>query len=104
MFIMSALAHNDWVHIETRRGVYVLPQSGVLVHAQLTKNLNAAGHSEDPTTPGLWTHKWRPVIFTLVVDDFGVEHVGEKHAQHLIQTLQTHYNVTEDWSGKKFSQ
>ena len=37
-----------------------------------------------------------------MVDDFGVEHVGEKHAQHLIQTLQTHYNVAENWSGNKF--
>ena len=37
-----------------------------------------------------------------MVDDFGVEHRGEKHAQHLIQTLQTHYDVAEDWSGNTF--
>jgi len=22
-------------------------------------------------TPGLWRHEWRPITFTLVVDDFG---------------------------------
>ena len=36
-------------------------------------------------------------MFTLVVDDFGVEHVGEKHAKHLIATLKENYNVAEDW-------
>jgi hypothetical protein len=41
-------------------------------------------------------------MFTLVVDDFGVEHVGIKHAQHLIDTLSHHYDVTTDWSGAKF--
>ena len=73
---LHTLSHNDWVCVETRRGAYGLPQAGVLAHAQLTKHLNQAGHSESPTTPGLWNHKWRPIIFTLVVDDFGVEYVG----------------------------
>ena len=27
--------------------------------------------------------KWRPIQFCLVVDDFGVEYVGKKHADHL---------------------
>ena len=40
-----------------RRGVYGLPQEGVLVHDELTKRLNQAGCSEAPTTPGLWNHK-----------------------------------------------
>jgi hypothetical protein len=28
-------------------------------------------------TPGLWTHKTRPILFSLVVDDFGVKYVGK---------------------------
>jgi hypothetical protein len=32
------------------------------------------------------------------VDDFGVKYVGKEHADHLIQTLQTHYTITQDWS------
>ena len=90
------------MHAETRRGACGLPQAGVLSHAQLTKHLNQVGYFEPPTTPGLWNHKLRPIVFTLVVDYFSVEHVGEKHAQCLIQTLQTHYDVAEDWSGNKF--
>jgi hypothetical protein len=39
----------------------------------------------------------------LLVDDFGIEYVGEKHALHLKSTLQEHYTITEDWEGKKFA-
>ena len=90
---LHELAHNDWAHAETRRGAYGLPPAGVLSHDQLTKHLNQAAHFEAPTTPDLWTHKWRPIIFTLVVYDFGVECVGDEHANNLIHTLQTHYDV-----------
>ena len=38
-------------------------------------------------SPGFWTHDWRPVQFTLVVDDFGVKYVGEEHAIHLKNTI-----------------
>ena len=46
-------------------------------------------------------HKWRPVMFCLTVDDFGIEYVGKNHAQHLLATLQEHYTLTIDWEGKK---
>ena len=36
-------------------------------------------------TPGLWRYVTRPVQFTLVVDDFGVNYVGKEHADHLIK-------------------
>ena len=59
------------MHVEIRRGTYGLPRAGVLDHTQLTKHLNQVGCSEAPTTLGLWNQKWRPIIYTLVVDDFG---------------------------------
>ena len=55
---LHSLAHDGWVCVEIRQGAYGLPQAGVLAHAQLTKHLNAAGHSDAPTIPGMWTHKW----------------------------------------------
>ena len=54
---LHVLAHNDWLCVEIRRGVYGLPQTGVLACAQLTKHLNQAGHSEAVTTSGLWNRK-----------------------------------------------
>ena len=57
---------------------------------------------EAATTPGLWRHKWRPIQFCLLVDDFGIKYVGEKHALHLKAALLQHYEISEDWEGKKF--
>ena len=52
--------------------------------------------------PGLWTHKWRPIQFTLVVDNFGVIYVGQEHTDHLLQTLNRHCHVSTDWEGRKY--
>ena len=52
--------------------------------------------------PGLWTHKTRPIQFTLVVDDFGVKYVGQEHANHLKKVLEQHYKVTADWNGGRY--
>ena len=53
-------------------------------------------------TPGLWKHVWRPVTFTLVVDDFGIKFVGEEHANHLKESLERDYDITVDWEGTKY--
>ena len=48
-------------------------------------------------------HKWHPIQFCLVVDDFGIEYVGKQHAQHFKSMLCKHYEITKDWSGTKFA-
>ena len=50
-------------------------------------------------TPGLWQHKTLPIIFTLVVDNFGVEYVGKENAEHLINALTNKYEISTDWTG-----
>ena len=47
-------------------------------------------------TPGLWLHGWRPIQFSLVVDDFGVKYVGEEHSKHLVNALVEHYEISQD--------
>jgi hypothetical protein len=42
-------------------------------------------------------------MFTLIVDDFGVEYVGEEHAIHLRNTIKEHYDLTENWKGDLYS-
>ena len=45
----------------------------------------------------LWKHKWRPIMFTLVVDYFVVQYTGQQHANHLHQWLLKYDNkVTID--------
>jgi len=69
--------HNGWVYYEVIRGCCGLPQAGKLANDLLRKRLDKAGYYEAAATPGLWRHKWRPIQFVLIVDDFGVEYVGK---------------------------
>ena len=54
-------------------------------------------------TPGLWRHRCRPMQFVLIVDDFDVEYVRKKDADHLAKTLKKYHTISQDWEGKKFS-
>ena len=60
------------------------------------------GYSQSKLTPGFWTHKWRPVSFTLCVDYFGVKCVGKEHAEHLMSFLKSKYKISADWKGERY--
>ena len=97
------IVHKGKVYVEIRRGMYGLPQAGILAEKQLTHFLGKYGYAPVPHTPGLWCHHWRPITFCLAVDDFGVKYAGKEHADHLIQCLCNHYNEIDiDWAGKRF--
>ena len=69
----------------------------------LAQRLNKEGYYQCPTTPGLWHHKWRPILFCLIVNDFGIEYANKRHANHLCNILLEHYEITQDWSGSRFA-
>ena len=71
------------IYIVANKGMYGLPQAGLLANELLEKRLNANGYRQSKLVPGLWKHDWQPIQFTLVVDDFGVKYVGKEHALHL---------------------
>ena len=50
-------------------------------------------------TPGIWRDKWHPLLFSLVVDDFGVKYVGKEHYGHLITDIKVFCLVAEDCTG-----
>jgi hypothetical protein len=79
---LHALVHNGHLCVEVRKGMYGLPQAGLIANVLLAKRLAKHGYIPVPHTHGLWTHKWRPINFSLVVDDFGVMYVGREHAEH----------------------
>ena len=99
---LAPLVKDGHVMAEIRKGMYGLPQSGILAYNRLVAHLNNHGYFATANTPGLFRHRTRPVTFTLVVDDFGVKYVGDHHAQHLVDTLKSLYTVTEDWTGKLY--
>jgi hypothetical protein len=79
--------------------MYGLSQTGILANQLLARRLVFHGFHQTKFTPGLWQNVTRPVQFTLVVDDFGVQYVGKEHAQHLIDALKTDYTVSKYWTG-----
>ena len=93
---------NDCVYLKAIRGMYGLPHGGLIANQLLEKRLNKHGYFQSKLVPGLWTHKTRPIQFSLVVDDFGVKYVGEEHAKHLENVLKEHYKVTCDWTGGRY--
>jgi hypothetical protein len=36
------------------------------------------------------------------VDNFGIKCIGKEHGMHLIRTLKEHYEVEEDWEGRRY--
>jgi hypothetical protein len=77
------------------KGMYGLPQAGILANKLLKKRLEH--------TPGLWKHATRKLMFTLVVDDFGIQFSHVKDAQHFLAALKQDYEaITVDWTGSLF--
>ena len=77
------------IWIEICRSIYGLHQAGKLTNEFLRKKLAPHGYFEVKHTPGLWKHISRPLQFTLVVDDFGVNYTRRKDAEHLLRILET---------------
>ena len=65
-------AQSGFLYLRMECAVWGLPQAGILANKLLRKKLTPHGYYECINTPGLWRHEWRPIMFTLVVDDFGV--------------------------------
>ncbi len=90
------------VFCEVRRGMYGLPQAGIIAQELLEKRLIVAGYKQSKLTPGYWTHDWRPISFTLVVDDFGVKYINKDDVTHLLNILQKDYETDTDWEGTRY--
>jgi hypothetical protein len=93
------LVHNGYIYIEIRKGMYGLPQAGIIANNKLRKHLVTFGYIPTEHTPGLWKHRTRPVQFSLVVDNFSVKYVGKDNTLHLIDAIKSLYECTTDWDG-----
>ena len=91
---------NGFIYMEIRKGMYGLPQAGILANKLLKERLAPHGYYEQTHTPGLFRHVTWPVSFTLTVDDFGIKYVGEEHLHHLFTILKQHYKIVEDITGR----
>ena len=42
-------------------------------------------------------------MFTLIINDFGMEYVSIQHAHHLRDIIRQHYDLTEKWHGNLYA-
>jgi hypothetical protein len=99
----ARIAHDSWIYFEMRRDMYGLHQAGILANKLLRDRLTNFDYYKAATTPGLWCHKWRPVMFALIVEDFAIQYVGDAHLDHLCQALKKHYEVSEEIDSTRFA-
>jgi hypothetical protein len=78
--------------------MYGLTQAGIIAQDLLTKCLHKAEYGQSKITPGYWHHKWRPISFTLVVDNFGVKYINKEGVKYLASVLKQDYEIIE-WEG-----
>lgn len=93
--------HNNAILFQVNKGMYGLPQAGLLAQQRLITHLASEGYHQTDTTC-LFRHVTNGTVFSLVVDDFGVKYTNMDGVNHLIQTLQALYTITIDWTGSKY--
>ncbi len=84
------------------RGTYGLPQAGSLGHDLLKGRLNKEGYFQSQTVSRFWKHTTKPIQFVLVVKNFGIKYLKLEDLDHLVRSLEKHYNVDVDLDGKEF--
>ncbi len=93
---------NSYVYCEIQKGMYGLPQAGIITQQLLEERLQKHGYCKSQMTPGLWKHDTCPISFSLVIDDFGVKYVDKESAQHLLDTVRQYYKCSCKWEGEQY--
>ncbi len=55
-----------------------------------------------PCDPGLWKHLHSDLMFTLVVDDFGIRYTNKQDVDDLIAIINKEYKCSQDWTGNRY--
>jgi hypothetical protein len=100
--MMSLVTKDGYVYCKIIRGMYGLPQAGIIAQELLEKRLAEYGYHQSKIINGFWKHKTRPISFCLVVDDFAVKYVNQEDADHLIKAIQKYYPMTVDTAATKY--
>ena len=71
-FWKNKAAKDGYIFIAIKRGMYGLPQAGLLAQEILEEMVGKSGYYQSEYTPGLWPIKTFSIAFYLRVDNFGV--------------------------------
>jgi hypothetical protein len=96
------VTEDGYVYYKIQKGMYGLPQAGIIVQYLLQACLAKVGYHQSKIIPDLWTHKTRKTCFMLVVDNFAIKYTSMEGAQHLVDALKQDYTITIDWDATKY--
>jgi hypothetical protein len=99
---LNDLKFDGKVYIEIQKGVYGLPQAGILANELLQRRVVQDGYRPTSHKHGLWMHDRRQIALSLVIDDFGIIYVGQEHVEHLKVSNEKHYQISCDWAGSPY--
>ena len=94
---------NGFLYVRTEKGMYGIVQAGIISHTALKEHLRPFIYEPAPITPGLWRFNKNGIIFTLVVDEFGIKYKRKEDEMHIIHALQEIYDITKYWTGSLYS-
>jgi len=100
--LRTLVTPDGYIYCEITRGMYGLPQAGIIAQELLQKRLGEHGYHQSKIINGFWKHKTRPICFCLVVDDFAVKYVNQEDADHLINAIRKNYPMTVDKEARKY--
>jgi hypothetical protein len=87
---------NDMLYFQINKGMYGLPQAGLLAQNRLIAHIAEHGYTQSDTVLCLFRHATNGVTFVLVVDDFGIKFRNAADRDHLLTTLRMLYKITVD--------
>ncbi len=100
--LREIVTKDRYIYCKIRKGMYGLPQAGIIAQELLTERLAKHGYHQSKIIPGLWMHETRPTTFTLVMDDFAIKIMSKNNADHVINVLKKNYTITVDREGTKY--
>ena len=96
------IGEDGWLHFEISMGMYGIPEAGRLANDLLRTRLKKFGYFECTHTPGFWKHIYKPISWTLIVNDFGFKYTDKKHIDEFLKIMAKWYIVKMDWLGTSF--
>eukprot|EP00804_Cyclotella_cryptica_P003478 CCRYP_002117-RA/>CCRYP_002117-RA protein AED:0.47 eAED:0.47 QI:0/-1/0/1/-1/0/1/0/91 len=58
LYKLRDIAHDGYVFVHIQKGMYGLPQAGIIAQQLLKQRLQANGYHQSKINPGFWTHVW----------------------------------------------
>jgi len=103
-FGISHLSETTIIYYQILKGLYGMPQAGLLYQTGLIHHLSQYGYHMSLTTPCLFYHDTSNVKFLLWVDDFIIKYQRSDQASidHLLNCLRQKYTITVDLTGSSY--